>query len=366
MTRSLDTLASPYLAGLIPYAPGKPIEEVEREFGIPDSVKLASNENPLGPSPKALAAIAAALPGLHRYPDGGGYVLRRALGQHWGVDEDCVILGNGSNELLTLVGRAFLMPGDEALYAQQAFVVYDMVAHVSGATKMAVPLRDFAHDLPAMQAKVSAKTKLVFVANPNNPTGAAVDPRTLERFVAALPPDVICVVDEAYYEYLPPDARPDVLQFVRQGRWVLTCRTFSKIYGLAGLRVGYAIGPPVLLAKLNQLRDPFNVNNLAQVAAVAALGDTDHVEKSRVANDAGRRSLTEQFQALGVRVVPSVANFLLVDIGRSGAEATTALLRRGVIVRSMGGYGFPNHLRITIGTAQENATCVAALAAVLK
>ncbi len=366
MTRSLDALASPYLAGLIPYAPGKPIEEVEREFGVPNSVKLASNENPLGPSPKAVAAIGAALSGLHRYPDGGAFVLRRALARHWDVSEDAVILGNGSNELLTLIGRAFLMPGDEALYAQQAFVVYDMVAHVAGATKVTVPLKDFAHDLPAMQAKLSAKTKLIFIANPNNPTGAAVAAGALEQFIVALPRDVICVVDEAYNEYLPEAARPDVLRFAREGRWVLSCRTFSKIYGLAGLRVGYAIGPAALLTKLHQLRDPFNVNSLAQIGATAALDDAEHVEKSRAANDAGRRYLTEQFEALGFRVAPSVANFLLVDIGRPGGDVTTALMRRGVIVRPMAGYGFPTHLRITIGTAQENATCVAALAALAK
>ncbi len=366
MIRSVDAAASPYLAGLIPYAPGKPIEEVEREYGVANSVKLASNENPLGPSPKALQAMAAALPGLHRYPDGGGFVLRRALARHWGVPEDCVIPGNGSNEILTLMGRAFLLPGDEAVYAAQSFVVYDMVAHMAGATKVTVPLNDFTHDLPAMRAAMTAKTKLVFVANPSNPTGTGVDPAALEEFVASLPAGVICVIDEAYYEYLPPQARPDVLRFVREGRWIVTCRTFSKIYGLAGLRVGYGIGPAPLLAKLHQVRDPFNVNTVAQVAATAALEDVEHVEKARTVNDAGRRYLTEAFRQLGLAVVPSVANFLLVDVGRSGTEVTTALLRRGVIVRPMGGYGFPNHLRITIGTAQENATCVAALKAVLR
>ena len=292
MTRSLEDLASPYLSGLIPYSPGKPIEEVERELGISDSVKLASNENPLGPSPKALQAIAGALPNLHRYPDGGGYALRQALSRHWDVPADWLILGNGSNELLEMVGRSFLMPGDEVLYARQAFIVYDMVAQVTGATKVAVPLADFAHDLPAMQAAITPRTKLVFLANPNNPTGTCVDPRALEGFLAAVPPDVIVVLDEAYYEYLPPEARPDALQFVRDGRWVLVLRTFSKIYGLAGLRIGYGIGPAPLVALLNRVREPFNTNSLAQVAAAAALDDADHVAASRAANEAGRAFLT--------------------------------------------------------------------------
>ena len=365
MTRRLEDLASPYLAGLIPYSPGKPIEEVEREFGISDSVKLASNENPLGPSPKALHAIAGALAGLHRYPDGGGYALRHALARHWDVPADCLVLGNGSNELLELAGRSFLVPGDEVLYAAQAFVVYDMVAQVTGATKVAVPLKEFAHDLPAMQAAITPKTKLIFLANPNNPTGTCVDPRVLEAFLGAVPPDVVVVLDEAYYEYVPPERRPDALQFVRGGRWLLVLRTFSKIYGLAGLRLGYGMAPAPLVALLNKVRAPFNTNSLAQVAAAAALDDTEHVASSRAANDAGRTFLAEQFRRMGLAVIPSEANFLLVDVGRPGAQTTEALLRRGVIVRPVGGYGFPTHLRITIGTARENETCVAALKAVL-
>ena len=248
MTRSLEDLASPYLRGLIPYSPGKPIEEVERELGIRGSAKLASNENPLGPSPLALAALREALLDVHRYPDGSGYRLSQALARHWDVSPDMVILGNGSNELLELAGRCFLMPGDEAVYAQQAFIVYDMVVQVTGATKVAVPLRDLIHDLPAMRAAISPRTKLVFVANPNNPTGTAVSPRALEDFIASVPPDVLVVLDEAYYEYLPPDLAPNTLQFAREGRSVLVLRTFSKIYGLAGLRIGYGIGPTPLIA----------------------------------------------------------------------------------------------------------------------
>jgi histidinol-phosphate aminotransferase len=366
LTRSLEDLASPHLSGLIPYSPGKPIEEVEREFGIAHSVKLASNENPLGPSPRALRAMAEALPGVHRYPDGGGYVLRRALAQHWDVSPECLVLGNGSNELLTLVGRCFLVPGDEVLYARQAFVVYDMVAQMAGATKVAVPLKNLTHDLDAMRRALTPKTKLVFLANPNNPTGTCAEPRALEAFLAAVPRDVVVVLDEAYFEYLPPDVAPNALRFVREGRWLLALRTFSKIYGLAGLRIGYGIGPAPLVALLNRARDPFNVNSLAQVAGAAALRDNDHVLATRAANEEGRKFLAEQFQALGLDVVPSAANFLLVDVGKPGGAVTDALLRRGVIVRPMGGYGFPTHLRITIGTPQENESCVAALKAALE
>jgi histidinol-phosphate aminotransferase len=366
LSRRLEDLASPYLSGLIPYSPGKPIEEVERELGISDSVKLASNENPLGPSPKALQAIGAALRTIHRYPDGGGYALRQALARHWDVSADGVILGNGSNELLELVGRSFVMPGDEVLYAEQAFVVYDMVAQVTGATKVVVPLKDLAHDLPAMQAAITPKTKLIFLANPNNPTGTCVDPRALEAFLAGVPADIVVVLDEAYYEYVPPERRPNALQFIRTGRWLLVLRTFSKIYGLAGLRIGYGIAPAPLVSLMNKVREPFNTSSLAQVAARAALDDVEHVKASREANESGRAFLMEQFRTLGLSVIPSVANFLLVDVGRPGADVTDALLRRGVIVRPMGGYGFPTHLRITIGTAKENTKCAAALEAVLR
>jgi histidinol-phosphate aminotransferase len=365
LTRRLEELASPYLRGLTPYAPGKPIEEVERELGVRDSVKVASNENPLGPSPLALAALREALAGVHRYPDGGGHTLRQALGRHWGVSPEEVILGNGSNELLELVGRCFLLPGDEAVYAAQSFVIYDMVAQMTGATKVVVPLRDLTHDLEAMRRAVTSRTKLVFFANPNNPTGTAVPPGALEAFLEALPADPVVVLDEAYYEYLAPELRPDALRLLRGGRRLLVLRTFSKIYGLAGLRIGYGIGPADLVALLNRLRAPFNTSSLAQVAAAAALQDLPHVAETRAQTEAGRKYLTEQCRALGLGVVPSQANFLLVDVGRPGAAVTQALLRQGVIVRPMGGYGFPTHLRISVGTARENERCIGALRAVL-
>ncbi len=365
LTRSLEDLASPYLRGLIPYSPGKPIEEVERELGIRESVKLASNENPLGPSPLALQALREALPNVHRYPDGSGYRLAGALASHWDVSPDMVILGNGSNELLELAGRCFLLPGDEAVYARQAFVVYDMVVQVTGATKVSVPLKDFTHDLDAVRAAVSSRTKLVFVGNPNNPTGTAVSARALEAFLESAPPDVLVILDEAYYEFLPPELTPDALRFVRAGRLVLVLRTFSKIYGLAGLRIGYGIGPAPLIALLNRAREPFNTNSLAQAAATAALRDEQHVASTRAITEAGRKALTEQCRALGLSVVPSVTNFVLVDVGRPGPATAAELLRHGVIVRPMAGYGFPTHLRISIGTPPENGRCIAALKAVL-
>jgi histidinol-phosphate aminotransferase len=365
LTRSLDDLASPYLRGLIPYAPGKPIEEVERELGIRESVKLASNENPLGPSPMALQALREALPEIHRYPDGSGHRLRHALASHWHVSPDQLILGNGSNELLELAGRCFLLPGDEAVYAEQAFIVYDMVAQITGAKKVTVPLKEFTHDLDGLCAAISPRTKLVFVGNPNNPTGTAVPARVLEAFLESVPPEVLVVLDEAYYEFLPPDLAPDALRFVRDGRLILVLRTFSKIYGLAGLRIGYGIGPAGLIALLNRAREPFNTSSLAQAAATAALGDIAHVARTRAVTEAGRESLTEGCRTLGLPVVPSVANFLLVDVGRPGPATADALLRHGVIVRPMVGYGFATHLRISIGTPQENDRCLAALQAVL-
>ena len=354
-----------YVLGIQPYVPGKPIEELERELGITNSIKLASNENPVGPSPKALEVIKGSFSDINRYPDGAGYYLKKVLAEKLSVREDELILGNGSNELLELVGRIFLMPGDEALYAAQAFVVYVMVAQLTGATKVIVPLKSLTHDLEAMRRAVTARTKIVFLANPNNPTGTAVPPAAVEAFLDGLPVDVVAVLDEAYYEYLPPALRPDAVRFVRAGRRVLVLRTVSKIYGLAGLRIGYGIGPPELVGLLNRLRAPFNTSSLAQVAATAALQDAPHVAETQALTEAGRKYLTEQCEALGLAVVPSVANFLLVDVGRPGPATTDALLRHGVIVRPMGGYGFPTHLRISVGTAQENERCIAALRAVL-
>jgi histidinol-phosphate aminotransferase len=341
------------------------VEEVERELGIPDAVKLASNENPLGPSPRAVDAIAAALKNLHRYPDGGGHYLRQRLARKFNLTPDHFILGNGTNELLELVARVFLVPGDEAIYAHPAFVVYDMVVQVTGARKVRVPLREYAHDLEAMAAAVTPRTKMIFVANPNNPTGTCVAPGAIARFMARVPEPVLVVFDDAYYEYLPPDLQPDTVRYVREGRPVLVLRTFSKIYGLAGLRIGYGITPPAVNEILNRVRQPFNTNDLAQRAALAALDDDEHVERCRRVNEEGKHYLTAELQALGVRVVPTAANFFLIDVARSGPGVADALLRKGVIVRPVAGAGLPTHLRVTIGTPTENRQFVAALRAVL-
>ena len=365
MTRDQEALASPFVRGLIPYSPGKPVEEVERELGIADAVKLASNENPLGPSPKAVDAIPAALKNLHRYPDGGGYYLKQRLARKFDLTPDHFILGNGTNELLELVARVFLVPGDEAIYAHPAFVVYDMIVQLCGARKLRIPLKDYVHDLEAMAAAISPRTKMIFVANPNNPTGTCVAPADLARFMGRVPAGVIVVFDEAYYEYLPLELQPDTVRTVREGRPALVLRTFSKIYGLAGLRIGYGITPPAMNEVLNRARQPFNTNDLAQHAALAALDDDEHVERCRRVNEEGKHYLAGELAGLGARVVPTAANFFLVDVGRSGPAVAEALLRQGVIVRPVAGAGLPTHLRITIGTPTENRQLVAALRAVL-
>jgi histidinol-phosphate aminotransferase len=363
--RDLEALASPWVRGLVPYSPGKPVEEVERELGVADAVKLASNENPLGPSPKAMDAIAAALKNLHRYPDGGGYYLKERLARAFGLTPDHFILGNGTNELLELAARVFLVPGDEAIYAHPAFVVYDMVVQVTGARKVRIALKDYTHDLEAMADAITPRTKMIFVANPNNPTGTCVRPAEVERFMGRVPEDVLVVFDDAYYEYLPSELRPDTVRYVREERPALVLRTFSKIYGLAGLRIGYGIAPPALNGVLNRVRQPFNTNDLAQRAALAALDDDEHVERCRRVNEEGKRYLAGELRALGVKVVPTAANFFLVDVGRSGPAVAEVLLRKGVIVRPMAGAGLPTHLRITIGTPTENRQLVGALRAVL-
>lgn len=365
MTRSLSAMASPYLKTLLPYSPGKPIEEVEREFGVAGAAKLASNENPFGPSPLALKAMQEAAATVHRYPDGAGTALKACLAERLGVEPAQIALGNGSNELLELAARIFLQPGDEAVMARPAFIIYRMACQALGAVAVEVPCRDFVHELAGMAAAVSSRTKLLFVGNPNNPTGTAVPPATLEAFVRRLPPEPLLILDEAYWEFLPEGERPRSLDWVREGRRCFVLRTFSKIYGLAGLRVGYGVGPPELVGLLDRLRAPFNVNTLAQVAAAAALEDRAHVTRTIAGTAEGRAALTAGLTTLGFRPVPSVTNFLLVDVRRDGAAVAEALLRRGVIVRPMGAYGLPTHLRITVGTAAENARALEALRAVL-
>ena len=356
---SLAQRVKPRVASLQPYQPGKPIEELERELGIHNSLKLASNENPLGPSPRALEAVRGALPRVHRYPDGASFLLRRALSRRLDVPEDQLVFGCGSDELLELVAKAFVGEGDEVVYAWPSFAMYPIVVKGMGAEPIMVPLRaDMGHDLDAMVHAVTPRTKIVFLCNPNNPTGTSFGAEAYARFLAALPEDVVLAVDEAYYEFVRRPDFPDAIASIADRPATIVLRTFSKIYGLAGLRVGYGIGDPELIGFLQRARHPFNVNKLAEAAAVAALDDEEHAERTRALNAAGIDFLTDELRALGYEVWPSDANFILV---RTGAGYYDALLRLGVIVRPLGGFGLDDCIRITIGTEQENNRLVKAL-----
>ena len=362
---NVKNLVRPWLHSLEPYPPGKPIDELEREYGVSDSIKLASNENPLGPSPRALAALQAALGDVHRYPDGSCYHLRRALARKLRVSPDSLVFGNGSNEIIELVVRTFLHAGEEAVMADQAFVIYRMLVQAQGGRAITVPLRNFTHDLEAMADAITPATRLVFLANPNNPTGTIVFREQWQEFLAAVPRDVVIVMDEAYFEYVEDPRYPDGLSDVGGDHLLIVLRTFSKIYGLAGLRVGYGVAHPAIIDLLNRLRAPFNVNTLAQVAALAALDDDAHVERTRQVNREGMAFLTAAFAELGLECVPSWANFILVRVGNA-ARLYDQLLRRGVIVRPVPVYGFPEHVRVTVGTAAENERLVTALRALLR
>ncbi len=362
-----ESLAKPWVAALPIYEPGRPIEEVAREMGLdPDEVvKLASNENALGPSPLAVAAMCAAAASMHRYPDGGAFYLRGALAEHLRVDASSILPGNGSNELLELLGHAFLGPGTGIVMADKAFVVYRLIAALVQAETVAVPMRDLTHDLDAMAAAVTDRTRIVFVGNPNNPTGTMVGQADIDRFMSRVPPSVIVCFDEAYVELLPPERQPDTLRYVRAGRPVIVLRTFSKTYGLAGLRLGYAVAPPECIRLLDRVRQPFNVNAMSMAAALAALKDVAYVRRTRQLVVDELAFFAQAFRRLGLPYVPSVANFILVEVGQ-GRQVFEALQRAGVIVRPMDGYGLPRHVRITVGTRQEDERCIAALERVLR
>ena len=362
--KTLDQVPE-YIRSLIPYEPGKPIEEVEREFGISNSVKLASNENPLGPSPRALAAMRARLEQLHLYPDGDCFYLKQSLSRKLGVAPETLIFGNGSNEIIELAARTFLRPGDEVVMAEQAFVVYQLIVQAVGGRSRAVPLKNFTHDLPSLAEAVTPRTRLVFLANPNNPTGTIYRRDDWEQFLGKVSPDVLLIVDEAYFEYVQDRDYPDSLRYHGQGPAIITLRTFSKLYGLAGLRIGYGIGPKELISMMQRVRQPFNVNAPAQWGALAALDDVDHVRRSLHVNREGLKFLQNEFARLGLEFVPSQANFVLVRVGR-GQEVFQQLLKLGVIVRPMGGYRFPEHVRVTVGTMEENGKLIAALEKVIK
>jgi histidinol-phosphate aminotransferase len=365
MSTQWESLANDHILGIAPYEPGKPIEELERELAIHDAIKLASNENPLAPSDRVREAIAAALVTLNRYPDGSGFYLRQALAKKHGVTQEQVVLGNGSNELIELVVRTFLRPGDEAVVPHPSFVVYPMIVQAAGGIRVMVMLKDYRLDLEAMARAITPLTKMVFIANPNNPTATIVTADEVEHFMSRLPPRTIVVFDEAYVEFAAGPDFPDTLSYVKQGRKVVVLRTFSKASSLAGLRVGYALGDPDAIALMNRIRQPFNVNSLGQVAALAALEDDGHILECVRMIEAGRHFLYEEFKNLGLRYVPSRANFILVDVGRSAADVYQKLLHQGVIVRPMTPFGMETALRISIGTPEENRKLVKALRAVL-
>lgn len=354
--------ARPHIARLSTYQPGRPIEEVARELGLDPAeiIKLASNENALGPSPRALEAMRQIAPKMHLYPDGDTYYLRRAMAAKLGVQETNLFFGHGSNEIIALLGHIYLEKGTSIVVSQQAFVVYKLVAALYEATVIETPMQNHTHDLAAMRAAITPQTRLVFVANPNNPTGTVVDHAALKHFVHSLPDHVVCVIDEAYIELLPPERRPDTLAFVREQRACYLLRTFSKAYGLAGLRIGYAIAPPEGIALLHRVRQPFNVNAMAQAAALAALEDDAFVEQTRRMTLEGLAYLTAEFQEMGLSFVPSSANFILVKTGR-GREVCAALQRRKVIVRPVDPYGLPEYIRVTVGTQAENESFIRAL-----
>ena len=354
-----------YIRTLIPYEPGKPIEEVEREYGIAHSVKLASNENPLGPSPRAVAAIRAKLDQLNLYPDGDCFYLKQGLAKKLGVAPESVIFGNGSNEIIELAVRTFMRPGDQAVMARQAFVVYQLVIQAVGGKSTTVPLSNFTHDLAAIADAITPQTRIVFLANPNNPTGTIYRREEWESFLDKISRDVLLIVDEAYFEYVQDGSYPDSLCYHTENRAILTLRTFSKLYGLAGLRIGYGVAAKELISLMQRVRQPFNVNAAAQWGALAALDDVDHVRRSLEANRQGLEYLQTEFTKLGLQFVPSQANFILVRVGK-GQDVFDQLMRQGVIVRPMGGYQFPEHVRVTVGTMEENHKLIDALKKTIK
>jgi len=358
---SIRELIRGNVARIKPYSPGKVSEEVTRELGIENVVKLASNENPLPPSPAALQAMSDALADVRAYPDPLCFELTRDLAQHLGVGEDQVIVGRGSDEVIHMLGLAFLQPGDQVIMPDPAFALYPFTGTIMDCELIAVPLNDQKHDLQAMAAAVTEKTRLIFVANPHNPTGTAVSGDEADAFMAALPDDVIVAWDEAYYEYVTMPDYPDTLRYIAEGRKALALRTFSKIYSLAGLRIGYGIGSPDMIDALKLVREPFNVSSIAQAAASASLNDKSQVERSRKVNEDGKGYLYDQFDDMGLAYVPTQANFILVDTGMDSVELFDMLMRRGVTVRTGEIWGLDTFIRVTIGTLEENERFIGAL-----
>lgn len=360
----MSELARKNVLDLAVYRPGKPIDEVQRELGLTEVVKLASNENAVGPSPSAIAALHGVLSEVHYYPDGSGYRLRQALAGFFGVEPGYIHLGNGSNEIVQQLSLAFLEPGDEAVMPVPSFPRYQPLARMMNAVPREVPLKNDTLDLEAMAAQINPRTKLIYICNPNNPTGTLVTKDAVDRFLAAVPGHCLVVLDEAYFEYVEDNNYPDGLKYVKAYRNVVVLRTFSKIYGLAGLRIGYAFARPEIVDCLERVREPFNVNSMAQEAALAALADQDHVAGLRVLNGVEKQYLYRELARMGLDYVPTEANFILFDAGRDEQRVFQSLLRQGVIIR--GGFGYGTRLRVTIGTRDQNRKFLQALEAALR
>ena len=363
----LSNLAPDYIRAIAPYQGGKPISEIAREFGIDeaDIVKLASNENPLGMSPKAQAAVEDAMLDIARYPDGNSYALREAVSQKFNVARNQIVFGNGSNDILELSARAFLQVGDEVIYSQHAFAVYPLVTQAVGATGVVVPAKEFAHDLDGFLKAITAKTRFIFIANPNNPTGTLIDKATLKAFLKQVPESILVVLDEAYDEYLSSDDKSEALGWLNTFENLIISRTFSKAYGLAGLRVGFGLMHADIADILNRIRQPFNVNAIAQAAAVASLADDEFVARSYAANQAGMLQLTQGFNQLGLSYIDSYANFISFEV-KNAARVNQKLLEGGIIVRPVANYELPNYLRVSIGLFSENQRFLEALALIVK
>lgn len=354
-----------YISNLSPYKPGKPLEELEREYGISNSVKIASNENPLGPSPKALEAIRDALQNLHRYPDGSGFKLKNRICEKYGIGFEQVVLGNGSDDIIAMLARAFLQPGDEVILPNPTFLMYAILASSAGATLVEVPLKSLAIDLDEILDRISSKTKMIIICNPNNPTGHFIDDRTFKRFVDQVPENLLILIDEAYIEFVRSADTFDSIEYVKSGKAIVILRTFSKAYGLAGLRIGFGIMLSEIADLLNRVRQPFNTNNLAQAGALAAIDDEDFVTKTIKLVHDGLDFLYQRLDRMGIEYFPSQANFFLINVCRDADTVFESMLREGVIVRSMKGYGYPEYIRVNIGLPEENERFLKALAKVL-
>ncbi len=353
---------SEFVKDIKPYLPGKPIDELKREFGLRRVIKLASNENPLGPPKRVIEGMRRLMREINRYPDGSGYYLKDVISKIHGVSHEEIILGNGSNEIIDIAAKTFLMPKDEAVMARPSFIVYSMATKMQGAISLEIPLTDYRHDLMSMRDAINHRTKIVFIANPNNPTGTINNKMEFHKFIEDIPQHVLVVVDEAYYEYVDTDDYPDTLSYLKKGKNLLILRTFSKIYGLAGLRIGYGISKPDIIREMNKVREPFNTSTVAQLSAIEAIRDKRHLKMSLKVNNEGKRFLYDGFQKLGIKYVPSSANFIYLNFPYSAEIVYRELLRKGVIVRPMG----DNYMRVTIGLMEENRIFLKTLKDVLK